>query len=178
MILTFFGVAWWFVGTVTLEGPIRVGVLAVGLALAAALIVLAVRRLGTDGEKEAYERAYRTLVWSNIAQGFGIMAVIVLGNVTGQQGFIPALIAIVVGVHFFPLSRAFGHPEYRGVAVMLIAVGVVGGVAAVAGLSVSGVLTLVGLLAAGALWATTVRHLLVDAAARSSLRQQGAEAAS
>ena len=37
---------------------------------------------------------------------------------------------------------------------------------------------LVGLLAACALWATTVRHLLVDAAARSELRQQGTEAAS
>lgn len=178
MILTFFGVAWWFVGTVTLEGATRVAVLAVGLALAAALLVVAMRRLGTAGEKEAYERAYRTLVWSNVAQGFGIMAVIVLGNVTGQQGWIPALIAIVVGVHFFPLSRAFGHPEYRGTAVGLIAVGAIGCVAAIAGLSVPAVLTLVGLLAACALWTTTIRHLRVDAAARSELRQQGAEAAS
>lgn len=178
MILTLFGVAWWFVGTVTLEGATRVAVLALGLVFAAALLVVAVRTLGTAGEREAYERAYRTLVWSNLAQGLGIAVVIVLGNITGQQGWIPALIALVVGAHFFPLSRAFGHPEYRGTGALLIAVGVVGCVTAVAGGSVSAVLTLVGLCSAAVLWATTLWHLRTDAADRSVLRQQATETAS
>ncbi|MFX4294659.1 hypothetical protein [Streptomyces bohaiensis] len=159
MILALFGAVWWWVGSVVLNGPARPAALAVGVLVALVLLVLAARRLDGTGEREAYERSSRTFAWCNAGQGIGIGVVIVAGNVTGHQNLIPAFIAVVVGVHFFPLARPFGHPEYRWTGGLLVLVGAVCSVVALAGAPVTGVLTAAGAGSALVLWSTTVWYL-------------------
>ncbi|WP_369266823.1 hypothetical protein [Streptomyces harbinensis] len=162
VILTFFGTVWWMVGALALgDGTAtRAAAVATGLAVAVALGVFAVRRLDNTGGRESYERAASTFRWSNAAQAAGIAAVVAIGVGTGRQHWIPALVTLVVGAHFYPLARPFGRPEYRWTASLLVGVGVIGCVAALAGAQVSGVLALCGLGCAVILWSTTVWYIV------------------
>ncbi|MGW0590958.1 hypothetical protein [Streptosporangium sp. NPDC002607] len=177
MILTFFGTVWWLVGSVVLDGSARTAALVAGAVLAVTLFVLAARLDGTGG-REAYERSARAFKWSNVGQGVGIAVVIAVGNITGGYSWIPALIAIVVGAHFFPLARPFGRLEYRWTGSLLIVVGVAGCAMALSGASESGVQTVAGLGSATVLWATTVWHLVSGVPDRSTPRQQSADTGS
>lgn len=178
MILTFFGTVWWLVGSVVLDGSARTAALVAGAVLAATLLVLAARRLDGTGGREAYERSARTFKWSNVGQGVGIAVVIAVGNITGGYSWIPALIAIVVGAHFFPLARPFGRLEYRWTGSLLIVVGVAGCAMALSGASESGVQTVAGLGSATVLWATTAWYLVSGVPDRSTPRQQSADTGS
>ncbi|WP_433544194.1 hypothetical protein ACQPZG_03115 (plasmid) [Streptomyces sp. CA-294286] len=160
MILTFFGTLWWLVGALVLDGGVRTAALLAGAVAAVSLLVLAARRLDGTGGREAYERGARTFMWSNVGQGAGIAVVVVVGNLTGASSWIPALIAVVVGVHFFPLARPFGRPEYRWTGALLLCVGAVCCAVALAGAPQSTVQTAAGLGCAGVLWATTAWYLL------------------
>lgn len=162
VILTFFGTVWWMVAALALGGgtATRTAAVATGLAIAVALGVFAVRRLDNTGGRESYERAASTFRWSNAAQAAGIAAVVAIGVGTGRQHWIPALVTLVVGAHFYPLARPFGRPEYRWTASLLVGVGVIGCVAALAGAQVSGVLALCGLGCAAILWSTTVWYIV------------------
>jgi hypothetical protein len=178
MILTFFGTVWWLVGSVVLDDSARTAALVAGAVLAATLLVLAARRLDGTGGREAYERSARTFKWSNVGQGVGIAVVIAVGNITGGYSWIPALIAIVVGAHFFPLARPFGRLEYRWTGSLLIVVGVAGCAMAFSGASESGVQTVAGLGSATVLWATTAWYLVSGVPDRSTPRQQSADTGS
>jgi hypothetical protein len=178
MILTFFGTVWWLVGSVVLDDSARTAALVAGAVLAATLLVLAARRLDGTGGREAYERSARTFKWSNVGQGVGIAVVIAVGNITGGYSWIPALIAIVVGAHFFPLARPFGRLEYRWTGGLLIVVGVAGCAMAFSGASESGVQTVAGLGSATVLWATTAWYLVSGVPDRSTPRQQSADTGS
>lgn len=48
--------------------------------------------------------------------------------VAGIAPLIPAIVAIVVGIHFLPLATAFDQPQYRLTAAGLTTAGVLGGV--------------------------------------------------
>jgi hypothetical protein len=156
VILLFFGTVWWLVGAIALG---QVAVLVAGLAAVVALSVLAVRRLDNIGGREAYERAAPAYRTANAAQAAGTAAVVAACVATGGQQWIPALVTVVVGAHFFPLVRPFGRPEYRWTGALLIALGLAGCVTALAGAEVTTVLTLSGLGSATILWGTTAWHV-------------------
>ncbi|MFI5806737.1 hypothetical protein [Streptomyces sp. NPDC051561] len=175
IILSLFGGLWWLVGSAVLDGSARTVALTAGAVLAVTLLVLAAARLDGTGGREAYERSARTYMWSNVGQGTGIALVVVVANTTGRHSWIPALIAIVVGAHFFPLARPFRRPEYRWTGALLITVGAAGCVMALSGAPQSTVQTLAGLGSATILWATTAWYLASEAPARATPRPQGVD---
>ena len=100
-----------------------------------------------------------------LVQSFVIVVVIVALLSAELLGVIPAAISLVVGIHFLPLARIFGQPEYRWTGICLCVVGA------------AGLLTLaltdeviarntVGIGAATVLWATSL------AVSRSTSRSQ------
>ncbi|MGV9843761.1 DUF7010 family protein [Streptomyces fungicidicus] len=82
-----------------------------------------------------------------------IVAVIAAANGSGRPELVPVGIALVVGLHFFPLARLYDQWQYRWTAALLTAVAVVGLVLAGAGLTAGSVRIVVGLGCAAVLWA-------------------------
>ncbi|MGX1562370.1 DUF7010 family protein [Streptomyces sp. NPDC055506] len=106
---------------------------------------------------------------SNWARGVGIVntielvavfAVIAASNASGRPEVIPAGIALIVGLHFFPLARLYDQWQYRWTATLLTAVAIVGFVLVAAGLTSETVRIAVGLGSAVVLWASAY-HLAV-----------------
>ncbi|WP_223189539.1 hypothetical protein [Streptomyces sp. TRM68416] len=64
----------------------------------------------------------------------------------------PAGVALVVGLHFFPLARLYDQWQYRWTAVLLTVVAVVGLVLHAVGRSDESVRVVVGLASAAVLW--------------------------
>jgi hypothetical protein len=166
VVMAVFGTVWWVSGTAVLNGGVRPPLMAVGVACAVVLFVLAVRRLDATGEMEAYQRAAGRFRVVNIVQGLSIGGIIALGNIFELRTFIPGAVAVVVGLHFLPLTRLFGRPEYHWVGLLMIGVGAAGCVAAFAGGSVTTALSVVGMGCALALWASVVVNLVLAARAR------------
>ncbi|GAB2956862.1 hypothetical protein GCM10023080_015290 [Streptomyces pseudoechinosporeus] len=96
----------------------------------------------------------------NSVELLAIFAVIAAANASGRPGLIPVGIALVVGLHFFPLARLYDQWQYRWTAVLLSVVAVVGLVLYAAGLSDESVRVVVGLGSAVGLWASAY-HLAV-----------------
>ncbi|MFF5339940.1 DUF7010 family protein [Streptomyces althioticus] len=96
----------------------------------------------------------------NAVELAAVFAVIAASNASGRPELIPAGIALVVGLHFFPLARLYDQWQYRWTAALLTAIAVVGIVLVVAGLSAETVRIVVGLACAVVLWASAC-HLAV-----------------
>jgi hypothetical protein len=90
----------------------------------------------------------------NVVEVVAIFAVIAASNASGHPSFIPAGIALVVGLHFFPLAGLYDQWQYKGAAVLLTVAAVVGFGLIVVGLSSETVRAVVGLAAAVVLWAS------------------------
>ncbi|MDQ3526135.1 MAG: hypothetical protein M3451_13945 [Chloroflexota bacterium] len=54
-----------------------------------------------------------------VAIGLTIAALIVIGH----PAFIPAVVSVIVGMHFFPLAPVFDQPQYALTGVALCVVG-------------------------------------------------------
>ncbi len=96
----------------------------------------------------------------NTVELVAVLAVIAASNASGHPSLIPVGVALVVGLHFFPLARLYDQRQYRWTAALLTAVAVVGLVLVAAGLSAEGVRGVVGLACAVVLWGTAC-HLAV-----------------
>ncbi|MFI2424194.1 DUF7010 family protein [Streptomyces sp. NPDC018955] len=96
----------------------------------------------------------------NGVEVLAVLAVIAGSNASGRPELIPVGIALVVGVHFFPLAHLYDQWQYRWTAGLLTAVSVVGLVLVVAGASDESVRIVVGLACAAVLWASAY-HLAV-----------------
>ncbi|MFJ8749527.1 hypothetical protein ACIREO_09345 [Streptomyces sp. NPDC102441] len=90
----------------------------------------------------------------NVVELAAIFAVIAASNASGHPAFIPPAIALVVGLHFLPLARLYDQWQYKGTAVLLSAVAVLGFALIAAGLSDGSVRAAVGLASAVTLWAS------------------------
>jgi len=93
----------------------------------------------------------------NLAEFATIVLAVMVLAATGAPQLVPPTVALVVGLHFVPLARLFDQPEYRQTATGLL-VGAVAGFAVLAlGPSQEASRIVVGVFAAGTLWATSVR---------------------
>ncbi len=111
---------------------------------------------GWDARRSPYfEARQRSFTRIGLAEGVAIAAgAIVFGN-TGHPQWIPTWCALVVGVHFLPLSRLFAVPAYWMTGLVLIAVAAVTIIVVpLADLAEEAWFVLPGALAAATLWGT------------------------
>ncbi|WP_053672863.1 DUF7010 family protein [Streptomyces sp. NRRL B-1140] len=132
------------------------------IEVAALLLTAAAIRLGY--RKGAAPSPRTVNLPANWARGVGIVntvelvavfAVIAASNAADRPEAVPAGIALVVGLHFFPLARLYDQWQYRWTASLLTAVAVAGFVLVAAGLASETVRIVVGLGCALVLWASS-----------------------
>ncbi|MEV6735478.1 hypothetical protein AB0N14_00500 [Streptomyces sp. NPDC051104] len=169
MLMAIFGILWWLSGSMAMDIAARGAAAVAGVALGAILCWLAARQISGHRSHDVYARAANRFRMTNVIQAGAIVAVIVIGNATGERGWIPGLIAVVVGLHFLPLAGPFERPEYRWVGGFMALLGVSGCGLAFAGAPAARVLSVVGMGCAVVLWASVVWLL---SAARSQRRDQ------
>ncbi|MFF8872427.1 DUF7010 family protein [Streptomyces massasporeus] len=159
-VLSVFGLMWAVAaasgtGSATDVAPLAIEVAA--LLITAAAIYLGYR-------KDAAPSPRTVDLPANWARGVGIVntvelaaifAVIAASNAAGRPEVIPAGIALVVGLHFFPLARLYDQWQYRWTAALLTVVAVAGFVLVAAGVATETVRIVVGLGSAVVLWASS-----------------------
>ncbi|MFF5312904.1 DUF7010 family protein [Streptomyces massasporeus] len=159
-VLSVFGLMWAVAaasgtGSATDVAPLAIEVAA--LLITAAAIYLGYR-------KDAAPSPRTVDLPANWARGVGIVntvelaaifAVIAASNAAGRPEVIPAGIALVVGLHFFPLARLYDQRQYRWTASLLTVVAVAGFVLVAAGVASETVRIVVGLGSAVVLWASS-----------------------
>ncbi|MFD7243063.1 hypothetical protein [Streptomyces massasporeus] len=159
-VLSVFGLMWAVAaasgtGSATDVAPLAIEVAA--LLITAAAIYLGYRKGAAPSPRTVDLPA-------NWARGVGIVntvelaaifAVIAASNAAGRPEVIPAGIALVVGLHFFPLARLYDQWQYRWTAALLTVVAVAGFVLVAAGVATETVRIVVGLGSAVVLWASS-----------------------
>jgi uncharacterized membrane protein len=158
LLMALFGAVWAAAGAGTLEGAAGVILSAGSLVLAATLCLLSVRtRRGARGlsrDDSPQAKARRKYLSRRFNLVFGLegvaiaLAVVVLGRYA-LESLIPAVVTIIVGIHFFPLAKLFGVRAYYVTGAALCAIAVVAFLLAPASR-----LAFVGLGCAAALFAT------------------------
>lgn len=127
------------------------------LLLTAAAIHLGYRKGATPSPRTVNLPAHwaRGVGIVNTVELLAVFAVIAASNAAGRPEVVPAGIALVVGLHFFPLARLYDQWQYRWTASLLTAVAVTGFVLVAAGLASETVRVVVGLGSALVLWASS-----------------------
>jgi hypothetical protein len=119
--MAIFGALWTAAGSGGIEGPAGVVALITGWTIAAVLIVGSVRlRKGVaspsnDDPPRTRERQGHVLRRFNLVFGLELLAIAVsvFGLVLLDLGtLIPPVVALIVGIHFFPLASLFGMRAY------------------------------------------------------------------
>ncbi|MEW1691080.1 hypothetical protein ACIQOF_37640 [Streptomyces sp. NPDC091265] len=157
LVLSVFAVIWAFAGASGLASSgAALAVEIIAVPLTAVAIVLAYRKGAAPSPRMASlpENWARAVGIVNVVEVAAVFAVIAASNAAGRPEFIPPAIALVVGLHFFPLARFYDQWQYRGTAVLLSVLAVVGFVLIAAGLSSESVRAVVGLGSAVTLWAS------------------------
>ena len=136
-IMFFFGALWLLLG---LSGgrvsarSLRLGFLLAGMALAACIGIMgrrSMRQSSGSGPLSAEQVAVsqqtgRRFGWINAIQGGAIFLAVVLLNAVHRPLFIAPVIAIIVGLHFFPLASLFGARVYYATGSFGCAIGITG----------------------------------------------------
>ncbi len=132
----------------------------VALAVTVATVVFALRRTATQPETQTrrlpsdWQRRYNLLgLGQLVAIVLAIIALVTLGVPT----LIPAVVCLVVGIHFFPLSRIFDQSQYVWTGAALCGIAVLGA-ASLTAANEEASRAVVGFGAATILWATSA-HL-------------------
>ena len=128
-ILGFFAVVWLVMG-LAVAGQISVLPVLAGVAVSAALLWAAVRAdrayRGPALPVAEQARINRLVMWASAAEGVAIfIAVNVLINL-GLGAYQLCAVAVIVGLHFIPLSRIPRAGLYNVTAAALVGLGVVG----------------------------------------------------
>ena len=176
MVMALFGLLWAVGCAGALAGALVPILLASGVAVTAILVAASLRlRRAAAGRPSggwagtsAAHRVRRRFRLIGIVEGLGIGIVVFACARLGRPEFIPALVALVVGLHFFPLASLFRVPLYHGTGAALCVVAVATPIAALSlGASTAVWQMMPGLGAAAILWATSA-VLLVDALSRGN----------
>lgn len=157
LVLSVFAVIWAFAGASGLASSgAALAIEIIAVPLTAVAIVLAYRKGAAPSPRMVSlpENWARAVGIVNVVEVAAVFAVIAASNASGRPEFIPAAIALVVGLHFFPLARFYDQWQYKGTAVALSVVAVVGFVLIAAGVSSESVRAVVGLGSAVVLWAS------------------------
>lgn len=163
LILALFALLWAAVGASGLPSTAAWGVRIGAVVLSAGALVLTFRPGGAGTLERARQQPegwYGGVGVVNLVQFVAIALAVVVLLAVGMPQLVPPAVCVIVGVHFFPLARLFDQPQYRWTGAGLC-------LAAGAGLAVLAVgpgqetsRVVIGLVAAGTLWATSVRLAL------------------
>ncbi|GEC08604.1 hypothetical protein SSP24_62590 [Streptomyces spinoverrucosus] len=151
-LLTGFGLVWWLAGTSAVGEPLWPVAALAGCALAAGVWRTG-RGRGKPGTAPPPD-VRRRFVWVNALQWLAIAVVAFGASKAGVPELIPALVAVVVGVHFLPLATLFGQRRFHLTGALLVVAGVAGAAIGLVGAPASAVQMTVGFAAAIILWGT------------------------
>ncbi|RII14268.1 hypothetical protein DSC45_21505 [Streptomyces sp. YIM 130001] len=158
-----FGLAWWAAAVGTFEATAVVLTASVaGVAVSVALMLAAKRLLPESMGGPPPKEQRRAFGWINLAQWAVIAVVAVVCGRAGVPEYIPALIAVVVGLHFVPLAAVFGQPQLRVPGGMLMLAGAAGCGIRLADGSPETMRLVVGGLAALTLWGTAAWTVVAE----------------
>ncbi|MEK3889500.1 DUF7010 family protein [Bacillus sp. FSL K6-3431] len=116
LFMAFFGTLWAYTGIMGLQGwgvsTLLVGAVTLGITLfiCGVSLIRASRELSNQVSKPGVRRVKHMGIWFNIIFGtelFAIGIAIAVCNATSHSDLIPLVIAIIVGIHFFPLASLF-----------------------------------------------------------------------
>ena len=162
-----FGILWIVVGLSGgrfSPGWVRIG-LAAAVGVLAAWIGLFTIRFIRGHQHAAPASPEQDMLARRIGRRFGlinavqwgaIIAAIIALNVIHRTGFIAPAIAVIVGIHFFPLAAVFRQPSYYATGTLGCIIGVIGFLIA----DDAARLSLVGLSFGLLLWLTTIAVLV------------------
>ncbi len=131
-VLCLFGVAWTLVLIPLSSASTTVSLAAMGIAcLWTGSLLLACRRRDFTAAEAAEAAAsdltpaqrQRVFVMTNVAQAVVFSVAISICMATARVGWVPLVAALVVGVHFVPLARAFGEISFRWAGAVLAVLG-------------------------------------------------------
>ena len=120
--MAFFGAVWTVAGSGGIEGATGVIVLIIGWAIALALCVGSVRLrrvakgLPRNDSPQAQDRQKHNLRRFNLVFGLEFVAIVVAVFLLirlGSGSLIPSVVALIVGIHFFPLATLFEVKVYH-----------------------------------------------------------------
>lgn len=152
IVLSFFAVLWWDAGLQHSDwSPIVT--IGIPIAVLAFLFLIGKKESETPSKRSKQEsRRIRRLV--GIASGIEVILIIIAVNIlmkVGKPELISPIIAIIVGLHFFPLARWKPQKLYYYTGLVLIGTGTVGTFISEADLR----LKIVCIVSALTLWITT-----------------------
>jgi hypothetical protein len=166
-IMFFFGAIWLLLG---LYGgrpspvSLRVGVLVAGMALAAGIgIMIRTTRQYSDAPPPTAEQSRisrqtgKRFGWVTAIEGVAIFLAVVLLNAAHRPQSIAPVIALIVGLHFFPLASLFRRPVYYATGLLGCVIGIIGLLISDPALCVS----FVGLSFGSLLWLTVAAIVAV-----------------
>jgi hypothetical protein len=154
IVLTLFGLAWWLVGASAAHGTAKSVLITLGPVAAAGILAAGWRRAPRSSAGPAWGEVRRRFNLINATQWVAIIVAIGAADIAGVPSWIPALIAIIVGIHFLPLATLFDLPAYRVTAGLLIAIGAAGLTLGIADATPATLQSVVGLSAGLTLWGT------------------------
>lgn len=175
LITGFFGLAWLSWGTSDIQGsatlPVTIVAIAVTLALfAGAYHLFRLARTAPEETRDDPTRAntMRKFGWVVAIEWIGLGLIAGLLGGFGLAQWIPAVICLGVGVHFFPLGTLFGLPLYHYTGAGLCTVAIATMIAVPAGAPTVLWQALPGIGSALILWTTSV--CLVKAGTQGAAR--------
>lgn len=163
LILALFSLLWAAVGASGLPSTAAWVVRIAAVLISAGALMLTFRPGGAETPERARQQPegwHRRVGVVNLVQFVAIALAVVALLAVGAPQLVPPAVCMIVGVHFFPLALLFDQPQYRWTGAGLC-------LAAGAGLAIVSIgpgqetsRVVIGLVAAGTLWATSVRLAL------------------
>ncbi|MFF2091370.1 hypothetical protein [Paenibacillus sp. NPDC058174] len=192
--MAFFGTFWAYTGVMGLQGwgtaLLLIIAVAIGLVLflSAASLIRASRKLANQGSKSdlrVSKMKGKKFYFIFAGEGVAIYIAVLLCNSLGRPELIPGIIAIIVGIHFFPLAPLFQVRLYYVTGALLCLLPIVTWLSfsqkvIIDGHEVVAYMAIIGLGSALILWATGLavwlqgKSLLSAAAAQQSGKPVGA----
>ncbi|RED56295.1 DUF7010 family protein [Cohnella lupini] len=114
--MALFGTLWAYTGIMGLQGRglplllVIAGIIGASLFIGGFSLISASRKLTNQASSTDVRLEKHTRLWFNLifaAEGIAVAITIAVCNATGHTELIPLVIAIIVGVHFFPLAPLF-----------------------------------------------------------------------
>ncbi|MEU1108772.1 hypothetical protein [Streptomyces sp. NPDC005866] len=142
-----------------MSAPVLLCIVALAAAAAVTAVILTVRFGALPGRRRVRRVApnsFRVFGQVNIGQSVAVVAAILLLGRLGLWPYVPAVVCMIVGLHFLPLAWSFAQPQYWWTGALLMALALIAVLTLAGGVDAATVRVLLGFGAAAVLWATAL----------------------